>query len=152
VATRNYGTGSIRQRFANSHSIRYYGLPGPDGKRTRVEETVKGTKKVAERLLRDRLSALDTGDFINKQKATVQQFFDQWLEVYGRTNLSEKTQQGYRQLVDCYTRDFANRPIQSLTGDHIQAVYSKMTKRGLSATTVVALHRVLHKALKTGVQ
>lgn len=152
MATRNYGTGSIRQRSANGYSIRYYGLPGSDGKRTRVEETVKGTKKVAERLLRDRLAALDTGDFINKQKATVKQFLDQWLDVYGSTNLAEKTQQGYRQLVDCYTRDFANRPIQSLTGEHIQAVYSKMTKRGLTATTVVALHRVLHKALKTGVQ
>ena len=60
----------------------------------------------------------------------------------------KKTQQGYRQLIDCYTKDFANRPVQSLTSDHIQAVYSNMTKRGLSATTVVALHRVLHKALE----
>ena len=86
---RNHGTGSIRQRSANGYSIRYYGLPDSNGKRTRVEETVKGTKKVAERLLRVRLAALDTGDFINKQKATVKQFLDQWLDVYGNTNLAE---------------------------------------------------------------
>ena len=103
MATRNYGTGSIRQRSTNSYSIRYYGLPDSNGKRTQTEETVRGTKKVAERLLRDRLAALDTGDFINNQTATVKQFLDQWLEVYGSTNLAEKTQQGYRQLVDCYT-------------------------------------------------
>ena len=102
--------------------------------------------------MRDRLAALDPGDFISKRKVTVKQFLDQWLDVYGSTNLAEKPQQGYRQLVDCYTPDFANRPIESLTADHIQAVYSKMTKRGLTATTVVGLHRVLRKALKTGVQ
>jgi len=102
-------------------------------------------------VLRDRLAALDTGDFVTKKTATVKQFLNQWLDIYA-TNLAEKTQQGYRQLIDCYMGDFATRPIQSLSGDHIQAVYSKMTKRGLKATTVVALHRVLHRALETGVQ
>ena len=32
MATRNYGTGSIRQRSANGYSIRYYGLPDSDGR------------------------------------------------------------------------------------------------------------------------
>ena len=148
---RNYGTGSIRRRSANSYSIRYYGLPDSNGKRTQVEESVKGTKKAAERVLRDRLAALDTGDFITKKTATVKQFLDQWLDVYA-VNLAEKTQQGYRQLIDCYTGDLDNTPIQSLSGDQIQSIYSKMTKRGLKPATVVALHRVLHKALETGVQ
>ena len=66
---RNYGTGSIRQRSANSYSIRYYGLPDSNSKRTQVEESVKGTKKAAERVLRDRLAALDTGDFVTKKTA-----------------------------------------------------------------------------------
>jgi len=71
MTTRNHGTGSIRKRSANGYSIRYYGLPGADGKRKQVEESVKGTSKTAERVLRDRLVALDTGDFITKKKATV---------------------------------------------------------------------------------
>ena len=148
---RNYGTGSIRRRSANSYSIRYYGLPDAHGKRTQVEESVKGTKKAAERVLRDRLAALDTGDFITKKTATVEQFLNQWLDVYA-SNLAEKTQQGYRQLIDCYTGDFANRPIQSLSGHHIQAVYSEMLENGLSATTVIQLHRILHRALAIGVK
>ena len=66
---RNYGTGSIRQRSASSYSIRYYGLPGTDGKRQQVEESVKGTRKTAERVLRDRLAALDTGDFHSQKES-----------------------------------------------------------------------------------
>jgi len=152
MTIRNYGTGSIRQRSSNSYSVRYYGPPDSNGRRKQVEESVKGTRKTAERVLRERLSALDTGDFITKKKATVKQFLDRWLEEYVTTNLSEKTEQGYRQLINCYTGEFSNRQVQSLTADHIQALYSKMRKRGLKPTTIRALHRVLHKALGTGVK
>ena len=113
MTTRNSGTGSIRQRSSNSYSVRYYGPPDPSGRRKQVEESVKGTRKTAERVLRERLSALDTGDFITKKKATVKQFLDRWLEEYVTTNLSEKTEQGYRQVINCYTGEISNRQVQS---------------------------------------
>lgn len=95
--SRNYGTGSIRQRSANGYSIRYYGLPDSNGKRTQVEESVKGTKK-QQSVYCGIVWPRPIEDFIPKKTATVKQFLNQWLDVYART-LAEKTQQGYRQLI-----------------------------------------------------
>ena len=46
----------------------------------------------------------------------------------------------------------ANLPLQSLTPQIIQEIYSSMGSSGLSNTTILQLHRVLHKAFKIAVE
>ncbi len=79
------------------------------------------------------------------------QFLIRWLDTYAATNTTAKTQQGYRQNLK-YADPLSAIPLQSLTAQQIQGIYASMTKKGLSNTTVVQLHRILHKALGTGVK
>ena len=51
--------GSVNQRAKDTWQIRYDAPPTGDGRRKYVAETVKGTKKDAERVLRERLAAID---------------------------------------------------------------------------------------------
>ena len=85
--------GSIQKRSKASWQLRYYGPPDAKGKRRHLSETIQGTKVVAERVLRERLTAIENGGFISKDKETVGDFTQRWLDTYARTNtrsLSEK--------------------------------------------------------------
>ena len=149
---RSKGNGSIQRRAPGTWQLRYYGPPDESGRRKQHNETVKGSRRDAERLLRERITSVESGAHVNREKETVRQFLGRWLDTYVATNTTAKTQQGYRQCIDCYTGPLAHIAIQGLTARHIQAVYSGMLERGLSATTVVQLHRILHRALAIGVK
>lgn len=153
MSDRSKGNGSIQQRSPGSWRLRYNGPPEPDGRRKQITETVRGTKKDAERVLRERLSAIETGGFVPRQKETVGEFMTRWLDTYAATNTSLKTQQGYRNNIKRYVLPSLGRiPLQALTGRNIQNLYSSMLKKGLSATAVVQVHRILRQALSHGVK
>ena len=66
--------GSIQQRTSGSWELRYYGPPDEHGRCKQVNETVRGSRREAERVLRERLSTIETGGYIAKDKETVAQF------------------------------------------------------------------------------
>lgn len=152
MSDRSKGNGSIKQRAPGTWQLRYYGPPNETGRRKQHNETVKSSRREAERLLRERITAVETGAHVAREKETVGQFLARWLDTYAATNTTAKTQQGYRQCINCYTGPLARIPIQGLTARHIQTVYSEMLRKGLSAATVVQLHRILHRALAVGVK
>ena len=152
MINRSKGNGSIQRRAPRTWQMRYYGPPDESGRRKQHNETVKGSRRNAERLLRERITAVETGAHVARDKETVGQFLARWLDTYAATNTTAKTQQGYRQCINCYTGPLARISIQGLTARHIQAVYSGMLDKGLSATTVIQLHRILHRALAIGVK
>jgi integrase len=149
MANSRRGTGTITQRSKGSFWLRYY-APDVSGKKVQQTETVKGTKTDAERVLRERLRGIDKGAHVHKKTLRVGQFLERFMNEYA-CNKALKTQQGYRQLIDAYTGPIAHHPIQKLTGDQIQEIYDELRDRGVSPTAL-ALHRVLHRALKWGVQ
>ena len=53
--------GSITQRTKGSWQLRYDGPADASGKRRQVNETVRGTRKEADRVLRERRLAIETG-------------------------------------------------------------------------------------------
>ncbi len=71
---RSKGNGSVTQRSAGSWQLRYYGPPDESGQTKQVNETVKGSRREAERTLRERLSAIENGSYITRQRETVGQF------------------------------------------------------------------------------
>ena len=91
MVRRSYSSGSIRQNSANSFLVRYYNNAGKQ-----VSETVRGNRKDAERVLRQRRVALETGDFIGRKKLTVNTYLQDWLDSYARSNVTAKTEAGYR--------------------------------------------------------
>lgn len=151
--TRNKGAGSIVERSKGRFRIRYYAKPDASGQRKQINETVVGTQKKAESVLRERMQAIETGVFIPKHKETVAEFLDRWLSTYAATNTTPRTQQGYRGNINCYiVPDLGNIPLQSLAARHIQGLYAQMIDRGLSATSVVQVHRIIRQALSHAVK
>lgn len=144
--------GSIQKRGINWR-IRYDGPPDATGKRRQVSETVKGAKKDADRVLRDRLAAIENGGYIPRNKETVGEFMRQWLDTYAATNCGPKTQQGYRYLLTHYVEPFIGQiPLQSLTPRHIQSMYTSLLERGLGARTVKHCHTVLKQSLSHAIR
>ena len=88
--------GTVKQRHKGSWEVRYYSPADQNGKQKRISETIKGTKKEAEKLLRNRLSAIENGTHVDKSKQTVSEFLDQWFDTYVATNCTLRTASGYR--------------------------------------------------------
>ena len=59
------GTGTIQERGVNKWRIRYQ-VPSEDGKRKWGSQTIKGTRKMAEKSLRQKLVVLDSGHYVPK--------------------------------------------------------------------------------------
>ena len=145
--------GSIRQRSKGSWQIRYEGPPDATGTRKYLSETVRGTRKDVERVLRGRLAAIENGGYVPKNKEKVGEFMQRWLDTYSATNVTPRTLQGYFGYIQRYiSPSIGSLPLQGLTARHIQGVYADMLDRGLSATTVVQLHRILKQALSHAVK
>lgn len=145
--------GSIHQRSKGSYQLRYYGPPDADGKRRQVNETVRGTAKEAQRVLRERLAAIENGRYVARDKDTLGQFMTRWLETYAATNTTLRTQEGYQGNIARYiVPAIGNVELQKLTPSHIQGMYAELLERGLSNRTVLHVHRVLSEALKHAVK
>lgn len=140
--------GSIRQRSKGTWQLRYEAPPDGTGRRRFLSETVKGNKKDAERFLRERLASIENGGYVARDRETVAQFMERWLETYVATNTTLRTQEGYRGNIDRYiVPAIGGITLQNLTGRHIQDIYAGMLKKGLSARTALHVHRVLREAL-----
>lgn len=140
--------GSIRQRSKGTWQLRYDAPADGTGERRFVSETVKGNKKDAERILRERLATQENGGYVAKDKETVTQFMERWLDTYAATHTTRKTQQGYIGVVARYiTPVLGSIRLQNLTPSNIQSLYGQMQDRGLGAPSIVATHRVLKEAL-----
>jgi integrase len=83
----------------------------------------------------------------------VGQFLDRWSRDWAAHNVSPKTLERYRGLIDKQILPLiGNQPIQKLRPVHLTEVYGKLlcdgrAGAGLSARTVGHVHRVLHRAL-----
>ena len=145
--------GRIRQRSKGTWQLRYDAPSDGTGKRRFISETVKGNKKEAERVLRERLSAIENGGYVAKDKETVTEFIQRWMEPYAATNTTVRTQHGYRGNLKRYiTPCIGSIPLQKPTARHMQGMYTDMIERGLSARTALHVHRLLRKALADAVK
>ena len=148
VTRRAKGAGGVRQRTKGGWQVRYYAPPDAKGTRERIAETVRGSRRDAERVLRQRLSIVESGTFVRKTKESLAQFMERWLITYCATNTSLRTQQGYRHYIRRHISPaIGNLTLQRLTVPHIQGMYAAMLARGLKPRTVLHTHRVLRQAL-----
>ena len=145
--------GSIRQRSTGTWQLRYDAPPDGTGKRRFISETFKGNKKDADRVLRERLAAIENGGYVGRDTETVGRFLTRWLETYAATNTTLRTQEGYRGNIQRYIAPaIGSVELQKLTALHIQKMYAGLLERGLGNRTVLHVHRVLRKALADGVK
>ena len=88
--------GHIYQRARGSWTI-VYDLPSDSvtGKRRQKSQTVKGTKRDAERALREILLSLEQGAYVKPNKLTLGELLKRWLKDYASINTTDRTQESY---------------------------------------------------------
>ncbi len=111
--------GHLKQRSKGSWTIILdIGRDPTTGKRKQKWETIRGTKKEAEKRLAELQHQLDTGTYVQPTKLTVADFLRQWLETYVSSNCRQSTNERYRGVIeDHLIPEYGCRPpVQLKTG------------------------------------
>ena len=150
--------GHIRRR-GQSWEIRYGRGKDGAGKWRTATATVRGTKTDAERELRRRLHARDTGTDVDPNRITVAQYLERWLE-HMKSQVSLKSHERYAELARKNIVPLLGavllsklKPVQ-ISDAYAKALTSGRRKGGggLSARTVHNMHIVLKGALTQAVK
>jgi integrase len=153
--------GHITKRGKDSYSIVIELEKDPiTGKRKQHWESVKGTKKAAEKRLSELVNQLDNGIFIKPDKTTLAEYLDKWLKDYALVNLSPRTVEGYEHIIKRHIIPaLGNIMLSQLKPEHLQKYYADKLKSGrldgegsLSTKTVRHHHVTIHDALQTAVK
>ncbi len=148
--------GSIRPRGPGAWELKYdVGRDPLTGKRITKYRTVRGTKRDAQRELRELLGAVDKGQHVDPGKLTVGAWLERWL-TEAVHSVSPKTYERYAEITRKHLIPALGMiALAKLQAVHIQAHYSDALvsgrrdgKGGLSAQSVVHHNRVLSRALK----
>lgn len=131
-----------------------------DGKRKRIYRNVHGTKKEAELLMASLVSELNNGTLIEPSKITVAAYLLNWFDSYVVPNLSPTTADGYSVNIKKHIIPHIGYILlQQLKPLHVQKLYHDLLengrsdgKGGLSARSVLYIHRNLHEALEHAVR
>ena len=152
--------GHVTKRSKDSWSI-VIDLPRDEtGKRRQQWHTVPGTKKDAEKALRELLHRVETGSYVKPQRLSLGEYLHHWLDGYVKTNCSPRTLDGYHTIARCHLiPSLGMIPLAQLQPQHIQQYYAQALSDGrtdgkgaLSARTVLHIHRVLYQALNYAVR
>ena len=118
------------------------------------------TKKEAEKELAKVINQIDNKTFVNPDKVTLKEYLTRWFDDIVEPNLSQTTKDGYRYFVDGHiVPALGDILIQNLQPMHIQQFYKEQLengrvdgKGGLSAKSVLNIHRILKRALAHAVK
>ncbi len=153
--------GYIRQRSKGSWEIFYdMGADPVTGRRRQKSQTVKGTKRDAQRTLREVLLSVEQGSYVKPNKVTLGEWLTQWLRDYASMNTTDRTQESYASTVGRHLIPSLGKVmLADLQPQHIKSYYAEKLskgradgKGGLSARSVVYHHRILSKALDYAVK
>jgi len=132
---------------ANGYAIRFY--VELDGKSERIYLYEKGWSKAdAEAAMveyRQRSGYLDPN-------MTVAQYMNKFSDDYVLTTVTLSTAKRYDELIALHiTPHIGKIKILDLKPGELQSLYTKLLKKGLSSTTVLKVHRLLHLAFKRAI-
>ena len=133
------------------------------GKRLSRHVTFRGTKREAQAELNRLLNRRNEGTYVDPTKMTVAEYLEHWLTVDIERRVARKTAVRHRQLVE---RQIAPRigqmPLRKLAPTHIEAFEAQLQRdgyvkgrkagQGLTAQTVLHVHRTLSQALAHAVR
>ncbi len=148
--------GHIRQRNKGTWEIAIeVGKDPVTGKRKQYFETLKGSRKDAEKRRVELLSSVDKGSYIKPSNMTVAVWLEKWLQDYAVSRCSARTVEIYKVIIRRHLIPaFGQLLLKDLQPHHIQeycaaALINGRTdgKGGLSRRTVLHHHRLLHKTL-----
>jgi integrase len=166
--------GHIRSQGEGSWEIKFdLGRDPVTGKRITKYVTFRGTKRKAQEELTRLLSQRNEGTYVDPTRMTVAEYLRHWLEADIDRRVATRTAARQRGIVEKnIIPKLGHVPFRKLTAAHIEAFeaeqqregwvksHAKITgettpkkeKRGLSAQTVLHIHRTLSQALDHAVR
>lgn len=129
-----------------------------NGKRKQHKKRFTGTKGQADKQLVEIQNRIHRGEYTDSGNVTLRDYLKNWADEYCKSNLAYKTYQSYTGIIDNYINmNLGNSKLKNLKPAQIQSYYTLMTTskdeggKGLSSTSVLYHHRVLHEALRHAV-
>lgn len=146
--------GSIRERAPGVWQVRVSLGRDPETKRyTYASETVRGTRRDAQRAATRLASQADAGDVVSST-GTLGELLSRWLahiEVLGR---APKTMVEHRRIAREIDDQLGHVTLRKLRASDLDAYYGRLARRGLSPASIRRHHAVLsaslHQALRWG--
>jgi integrase len=146
--------GHIRERSHGHWAIILDARDPESGKRKRKWHSFRGTKREAQVECSKLIAAISGGTYVDPSRQTVAQFLDRWL-THMATQLSPRSHERYAEIVrKNLVPALGAARLMKLRSAQIAEAYSKALtagrrdgRGGLSANTVVYMHRVLKQAL-----
>lgn len=152
----------VRKYSENTyHVIVELGIDPQTGKRRQKWYTVHGNKKEAMAFgARKDVELADNGMLADPGNTTVEQFIWRWFREYVEVALKISTRESYRQLItDHIVPHLGNVKLSKLRPEQIQRLYANLLQSGrkdgtggLSRSTVIYVHRLLHSAFRLAVK
>jgi integrase len=112
------------------------------------KQLYRKSQKEAIAALQKALHEQEQGTLATGPQQTLKQFLEYWLEDVHKATIRTSTYTVYREILDKHLLPGLGRiRLQKLTAQHVQSLYAKKLREGLSASRVRTIHAVLHKAL-----
>lgn len=146
--------GQVITKADDKHLVRIFlGRNPQTGKREYFSKLISGKRKDAQQYLRKKMREIDLGTFVKPSVTTVSEYLDEWLKVAAKPRIAPNTFEQYKDVLNRYVRPvIGNHKLSSVRPMNVQALYSDMQQRGLSARVVHYTHAVLNSALKQAVR
>jgi hypothetical protein len=147
-------TGSIIKRGKGTYLLRLLlGRDEQTGKRLYRTETVHGTKKEAEQILRDMVSRYEGGGLVNSERVSLNTYLQEWLRVAKKNKVGDRTFQNYSAHIERYVvKSIGPLPLAKVSVADVQGLYSQLADQGLGAPTIKLVHTILNQAFKQAVR
>jgi integrase len=151
--SRRRGTITLRKDQKDAWLVRVtLGRDLLTGKRQRINQTVRGTRTDAQRVLTELLGKQDRGVALPRSTMTL----GEWLDEYGRVwsgGLGPQTRDNAAQALRCYISPALRAVrLQSLRAGQFQTLYNEMVERELAPATISNFHRILRTRLGKAVE
>jgi len=137
-----------------SYELRVYAGVDESGKRRYIVETVRGSRRDAEKRLAQLITAADSGQAASTSKARLSELVDAWWEAC-TSHLSPHARIGYRGMLRRYVLPtFGSRRIDKLKPLELERWYARLMAGPppLSPLTVRKIHTLLSGILSTAVR
>lgn len=130
---------------ANGYGIRFY--VEANGKKDRIYLYEKGwTIEDAEAAMVDYRQRMG---YVEDKNITIGGFLNKFYADYVEQSVAETTQRRYDEFSGLHIiPEIGNVKLQDIKPAEIQALYTRLIKKGLSQSTVLKVHRFLHLAFK----
>lgn len=121
---------------------------------SRKRKTFYGkTRREVQEQLAKALHEQQQGTLATGSRQTVKAFLLNWMEDVHKQNIRLGSQRRYTSLLKNHILpEIGHIPLQKLTAQQVQALYTRKLKSGLSVSMISGIHALLHKALDQAVK